>query len=121
MSSNFTNEVIKILRDHDCRFIRHGKGDHDIWYSPVSGKYFPVDGKIKSRHTANSVLKQAGLAKRFCAVPFGIFSLFFPVFQDIKYFLRGLRGEPGIQGPIQFFLVAHLIDKGCRFVVMIEF
>ena len=26
---------------------------------------FPVDGRILSRHTANEVLKQAGLAKRF--------------------------------------------------------
>jgi len=26
---------------------------------------FPVDSKIKSRHTANAVLKQAGLKKAF--------------------------------------------------------
>ena len=46
-------------------FIRHGKGDHDIWHSPTSGVTFPVDHKMLSRHTANGVLKQAGLPKRF--------------------------------------------------------
>lgn len=62
---NYSKKVIKILRQNGCRFERHGKGDHDIWYSPVSGMYFPIDSKIKSRHTANAILKQAGLEKRF--------------------------------------------------------
>ncbi|MGO9807943.1 MAG: type II toxin-antitoxin system HicA family toxin, partial [Rhodomicrobium sp.] len=34
-------------------------------FSPISERYFTVDGKIKSRHTANEVLKQAGLGKKF--------------------------------------------------------
>ena len=46
-------------------FERPGKGDHDIWFSPITGVRFPVDSKIKSRHTANAVLKQAGLPKKF--------------------------------------------------------
>jgi hypothetical protein len=48
-----------------CHFVRHGKGDHEIWYSPLSGISSPVDADIKSRHTANGVLKQAGLPKQF--------------------------------------------------------
>jgi hypothetical protein len=32
-----------------------------IWYSPHTNRKFPVDSKIKSRDTANGVLKQAGL------------------------------------------------------------
>jgi hypothetical protein len=44
---------------------RKGKGDHEIWHSPVNGLRFPVDHKIKSRHTANRILKQAGLPKAF--------------------------------------------------------
>ena len=63
--ANFTPEVKRILKAHNCRFDRHGKGDHEIWYSPISGKSFPVDANIKSRHTANEVLKQAGLPKAF--------------------------------------------------------
>jgi predicted RNA binding protein YcfA (HicA-like mRNA interferase family) len=62
---NYSKKVIKILREKECYFERHGKGDHDIWYSPISKKYFPVDSKIKSRHTANGILKQAGLGKKF--------------------------------------------------------
>lgn len=46
-------------------FERHGKGDHDIWYSPITRIRFVVDSKILSRHTANAVLKQAGLPKKF--------------------------------------------------------
>jgi hypothetical protein len=57
--------VRKHLRDHDCHFVRQGKGDHEVWESPISGKRFPVDRTIKSRHTANGILKQAGLPKKF--------------------------------------------------------
>jgi hypothetical protein len=51
--------------EHGCVLERQGKGDHSIWYSPLSNKRFVVDGTIKSRHTANAVLKQAGLPKQF--------------------------------------------------------
>ncbi len=55
----------KLLLESGCRFERQGKGDHEIWYSPHSGCRFVVDADIKSRHTANAVLKQAGLGKHF--------------------------------------------------------
>ncbi|TFG87720.1 MAG: type II toxin-antitoxin system HicA family toxin [Chromatiales bacterium] len=61
----FTRDLKKILKEHGCRFHRQGKGDHEVWFSPTSGQYFTVDGDIKSRHTANAVLKQAGLEKQF--------------------------------------------------------
>jgi len=32
-----------------------------IWCSPISGRKFPADHDIRSRHTANSILKQAGI------------------------------------------------------------
>ena len=65
MGGNFTPELKRLLRDAGCRFERAGKGDHEIWISPNTGMHFPVDHKIKSRHTANAVLKQAGLPKHF--------------------------------------------------------
>lgn len=65
MPDNFTRELKMILSDAGCTFERHGKGDHDIWYSPISERNFVVDSKIPSRHLANAVLKQAGLPKRF--------------------------------------------------------
>ena len=45
--------------------VRQGKGDHEIWCSPHSKTTFSVDGKIVSRHSANGVLKDAGLPKAF--------------------------------------------------------
>jgi hypothetical protein len=65
VGGNFAPELKRLLSEGGCRFERHGKGDHDIWFSPHTGVRFPVDHKIKSRHTANGVLKQAGLRKRF--------------------------------------------------------
>jgi hypothetical protein len=65
MGSSFTPELVRLLTASGCYFERPGKGDHDIWYSPITNLRFPVDSKIKSRHTANAVLKQAGLKKAF--------------------------------------------------------
>ncbi len=65
MPPSFTPDLIVILKKHGCTFVRRGKGDHDIWCSPITGLNFPVDSKIKSRHTANNVLKQAGISKAF--------------------------------------------------------
>ena len=63
--ASYTPRVKEILRAHGCKFYRQGKGDHEIWFSPTSRRYFPVDSKILSRHTANGVLKQAGISKAF--------------------------------------------------------
>jgi hypothetical protein len=65
MGGSFTPELTHLPLEAGCRFERHGKGDHDIWFSPQTGVRFTVDHKIKSRHTANAILKQAGLPKRF--------------------------------------------------------
>ena len=65
MSASFTPELKQILSEASCYFERQGKGDHEIWYSPITHRRFVVDGSIKSRHTANAVLKQAGLPKAF--------------------------------------------------------
>jgi len=63
--AGFTGPLKKILKSNGCYFVRQGKGDHEIWYSPITRLHFPVDSDIKSRHTANAVLKQAGLEKQF--------------------------------------------------------
>jgi hypothetical protein len=63
--ADYTPRLKTILRAHGCSFERLGRGDHEIWYSPVTGRRFPVDHKIRSRHTANGVLKQAVIPKQF--------------------------------------------------------
>ena len=65
MAGNLAPDLRKMLERNGCSLKRQGKGDHEIWFSPHSGKSFVVDNNIKSRHTANAVLKQAGLAKAF--------------------------------------------------------
>jgi len=63
--ADFTSNLKKCLLEAGCSFERQGKGDHEIWYSPITKVQFVVDRAIKSRHTANAVLKQAGLPKKF--------------------------------------------------------
>tara|TARA_Y100000296_G_scaffold52951_1_gene60586 strand:+ start:176 stop:373 length:198 start_codon:yes stop_codon:yes gene_type:complete len=65
MASSYTPALKKMLRANSCSFHRQGKGDHEIWYSPISERKFVVDSHIPSRHLANEVLKQAGLDKAF--------------------------------------------------------
>jgi hypothetical protein len=65
VSGDYTAELKKLLLQAGCSFKRQGRGDHEIWYSPISRRSFTVDGKIKSRHTANKTLKDAGLEKAF--------------------------------------------------------
>ena len=64
MATGFTRQVKSILSANGCTFVRHGKGDHEIWQSPINEARFVVDGKIPSRHLANTVLKQAGIEQK---------------------------------------------------------
>jgi hypothetical protein len=63
--ANYNRQVVSLVKGIGCYFVRHGKGDHDIWYSPITNLNVAVDGKIKSRHTANEIMKQSGIAHRF--------------------------------------------------------
>jgi hypothetical protein len=48
MAENYTRRVKVILREKGCIFVRQGKGDHEIWYSPINGRRFMIDNHIKS-------------------------------------------------------------------------
>jgi predicted RNA binding protein YcfA (HicA-like mRNA interferase family) len=61
---NFDRELIRLLRDAGCVLVRPGKGSHQVWYSAITQRHFPVPVGIKSRHTANAILKQAGIDAR---------------------------------------------------------
>lgn len=63
--AGYTRKLKKLLREAGCEYLQPGRGDHEIWWNPTTGKKFDVDSDIKSRHTANEVLKQAGLDKAF--------------------------------------------------------
>lgn len=57
-----TQELIKLLKRGGCYIIRNGSR-HDIWYSEITNRQFPVP-----RHkaeipngTLNNILREAGL------------------------------------------------------------
>jgi len=58
-------DLVRILETNGCYLVRKGKGSHEIWYSHVSNQNVSVPRSTKSRHTANDVLKKAGLPKAF--------------------------------------------------------
>lgn len=63
--ADYAPDLKRMLIDAGCTCVRKAKGDHEFWESRISGRRFVVDHCIKSRHTANAVLKQAGLDKAF--------------------------------------------------------
>jgi len=64
-SKGFRDDVLSLLKENGCSFVKQGgKGSHEIWQSPKSSQYFTVQKKILSRHTANKILKDAGIKKK---------------------------------------------------------
>jgi predicted RNA binding protein YcfA (HicA-like mRNA interferase family) len=60
----FYADLVRIMRDHGCWRVDGGKGSHERWRSPINGITVTVP-RSKSRHTANEVLKQLGIGKKF--------------------------------------------------------
>lgn len=61
MTSTLYPALVAVLRAAECEFLRQGKGSHEIWRSPINQKTFSVPFTIKSKPTANAILKQAGI------------------------------------------------------------
>ena len=62
--ADYTRRIKKLLSENNCKFVRYGKGDHEIWYSPIVNENFTVDGRIKKRTSANATLKCAGITAK---------------------------------------------------------
>ena len=58
-------ETKELLHKAGWTFLRTAKGDHEIWHHPATGRKVSIDHSMKSRHTANEILKKAGLPKAF--------------------------------------------------------
>ena len=65
MGAGYGRDLKRVLLDHECRFVRTGRGDHEIWLSPITGLHFTVDAGVRNRFTANGTLKQAGIKPAF--------------------------------------------------------
>ncbi|MEY3288148.1 MAG: hypothetical protein RLZZ419_390 [Pseudomonadota bacterium] len=58
--------VKELLLKHRYKLVRTGKGSHEIWTStPEKGVSVTVNHACKSGHTANSIMKAAGIGHRF--------------------------------------------------------
>ena len=63
--ADYGREVRKILKNEGFMVERNPRGNHVIW---SNGRVkVTVPAKIKSRHTANGILKQAGIEFKFGA------------------------------------------------------
>ena len=63
--ADFYRDLVKLLRTAGYEFKRQGRGDHEIWWHPQTRVNLTVDKKLRSRITANEILKDAGLPKAF--------------------------------------------------------
>ena len=62
--SDYARKVKRMLTDAGYRRIRQPRGSHEIWAKDdMSGGLVSVPEKLKDRHTANGILKSAGLEK----------------------------------------------------------
>jgi predicted RNA binding protein YcfA (HicA-like mRNA interferase family) len=64
LPKDFYRELAGILKDAGWGPVAGGKGSHEKWRHAESGRIVIVP-RSKSRHTANEVLRQAGLPKAF--------------------------------------------------------
>jgi hypothetical protein len=62
--ADYTRQVKNLLSSNGCYFVRYGKGDHEVWHSPITNKIVVVDGSIKKRSSALKTLKQAGVHQK---------------------------------------------------------
>ena len=63
--ADYYRDVIRLLRDAGYEFRRAGRGDHEIWWNARTGHRVTVDRKLKSKITANEILKDCALPKAF--------------------------------------------------------
>jgi len=64
MAKDFYDEIVRILKQAGWSKTPGGKGSHEKWIDADKTRVVIVP-RSKSRHTANEVLKQAGLPKAF--------------------------------------------------------
>lgn len=65
MGRTYGRELRRILTDSGCHFVRKGKGDHEIWFSPITKRNVVIDVGGDNKMTANGTLKAAGINYRF--------------------------------------------------------
>jgi predicted RNA binding protein YcfA (HicA-like mRNA interferase family) len=62
--ADYYRDLVELLGEAGWRRVDGGKGSHEKWRHAQTGRIVIVP-RSKSRHTANEVLRQAGLPKAF--------------------------------------------------------
>lgn len=62
--ADFYRDVARLLRDNGYYVKHQGKGDHEKRYNDSTNITLTVPSKLNKRHTANGILKQAGINKK---------------------------------------------------------
>ncbi len=60
--AGFYADIVKKLKDDNWIKHREAKGSHEIWRSLDTNEKVIVPKNIKSRHTANGILKSANIS-----------------------------------------------------------
>jgi len=63
MAGALYRELIRLLKEGGCTFVRQGKGSHEIWRSPITNRHFVVPFDVQKQPTVRAILRQAGISK----------------------------------------------------------
>jgi len=61
--NGYYKRLTELLKANGYSYLRPGNGSHEIWTNGSRNQTVPFN--CASRHTANAVLKQAGINQRF--------------------------------------------------------
>ena len=64
MAEGFCERVTRELKGCGFAYWKPAKGSHEKWRNDVTGKILIIPKNMKSRHTANGILRDAGGSAR---------------------------------------------------------
>ena len=65
MVDGYYKDVRQLLEAAGYVLVGNAKGSHEKWQHPETGKTLIVPRNLASRHTANGILKDAGVGKKY--------------------------------------------------------
>ena len=61
MASLSYRGLVVLFRKNGIEFVRAAKGDHEIWFSPITGRKLTVPRNLKGEGTLQRILRDSGL------------------------------------------------------------
>ena len=63
MASMSYRELAALFRENGIEFVRAAKGDHEIWFSPITRRRLTVPRKLTGEGTLQRILRDSGLKR----------------------------------------------------------